>query len=189
MKKSAIAFGLILVLALSVVFVSAAANSTNLNNSKVSVNATERIRLMEEERARMMEERNLTEKNATERIRLMEEERARMMEERVNRTNLTGRPLPPNMPGFIASQRVNLTDFGQCINDVAKIKNDCFASVKNVTSLCEAQKNRTGNWTEDCNQEVKSRTSQCKVDFQNAKKEQCGKIKHNFMQGFFAWFK
>ena len=164
MKKSAIAFGLILVLALSVVFVSAAANSTNLNNSKVSVNATERIRLMEEERARMMEER-------------------------VNRTNLTGRPLPPNMPGFIASQRVNLTDFGQCINDVAKIKNDCFASVKNVTSLCEAQKNRTGNWTEDCNQEVKSRTSQCKVDFQNAKKEQCGKIKHNFMQGFFAWFK
>lgn len=155
MKKSLVVLSLSIILVLSLVFVSAVANSSNSTKHINSTNVTERIKLMEEQRA--------------------------------NRSNLTlNRSGLPILKGQL---KANLTDFGQCINDVAKMKNECFASAKNSTTLCEVQKNRTGNETKDCNEEVKLKTSQCKVDFQKAKREQCGQIKHNIIQGFFAWFK
>lgn len=71
--------------------------------------------------------------------------------------------------------------YGSCVSDAAKVKNDCYASVKTQRASCV-------NGTEDktvakqCVKDYTSGKKLCKVDFKKAKKDSCGKIKAGFLE-------
>lgn len=69
----------------------------------------------------------------------------------------------------------NIT-YGQCVSASAKVKNDCYASVKEVYDLCKT--NATD--TKQCKSDYKPSKNECKKTFKAGKKE-CSKIKHNFI--------
>lgn len=70
----------------------------------------------------------------------------------------------------------NMT-YGACVSENAKMKNDCFASVKEARSNCLVNASDSSM----CKADYKKNLNQCKTVFKNAKKE-CKKIKHNFIE-------
>ncbi len=71
----------------------------------------------------------------------------------------------------------NMT-YGQCVSENAKIKNDCYVSVKDVLASCKV--NATNVQIKQCNMDYKKDLAQCKAIFKSAKKAECGKIKANW---------
>lgn len=83
----------------------------------------------------------------------------------------------------------NMT-YGQCVSDFAKIKNQCYADAKNLSSDCGGKdlKNMSKTENEVCKADVKNAVNQCKKEFKAAKQE-CKKIKHNFFETMSVMFK
>jgi len=78
----------------------------------------------------------------------------------------------------------NMT-YGQCVMAAAKVKNTCYADVKNASEACKADaENATDskNASKDCINTYKQDKKQCKADFKSTKRTECGKIKHNIFQ-------
>lgn len=85
----------------------------------------------------------------------------------------------------------NIT-FGQCVSENAKLKDVCYKSAKDVLKNCKTQTNTNSsdkksnkNAVKRCDQTYKKDLTQCKVVFKESKNE-CRKIKHNFMESFRA---
>jgi hypothetical protein len=86
-------------------------------------------------------------------------------------------------------------NYGQCVSEAAKMKNDCFAELRNQTVSCkpEPNANRTGKMERnktalrDCKSSLKTGEVQCKAAFK-ASKIECAKIKHTFFEGLRASF-
>ncbi len=70
----------------------------------------------------------------------------------------------------------NMT-YGSCVSENAKVKNDCFASVKEARKSCLMNASDSSV----CKTDYKKDLKQCKIDFKTSKKE-CKKIKHNFVE-------
>ena len=124
----------------------------------VSLNASERGALLGAKIDNLSEKLQLREdrlKNMSERI----EGRALMLRERINAT----------------------ANFGQCVSDMAKARNECYNASKEALNEC---KNATTNSTEirACQTDFKDDKKVCKAAFKSAKKAGCGKIMASFME-------
>jgi hypothetical protein len=79
-------------------------------------------------------------------------------------------------PDNLAKDANNMT-YGQCVSAEAKVKNDCYASIKTAYADC---RNVSASKTE-CKNTYKKDLKQCKTVFK-ASKTECKKIKHNFLE-------
>jgi len=78
--------------------------------------------------------------------------------------------------------RINATmNYGQCVSDMARARNDCYNSSKVILNGC---RNATANNTirRTCQDESRKDMDVCKGAFKSAKKNECGKIKASFME-------
>jgi hypothetical protein len=66
--------------------------------------------------------------------------------------------------------------YGLCVSAGAKLKNECYASVKNTFIAC-----RNISAATECNQGYRTDLTRCKTEFKSLKNE-CKKIKHNFLE-------
>ena len=74
--------------------------------------------------------------------------------------------------------------YGQCVSTNAEVKNTCYANVKSVYSTCnDAAKNSSDakGAKKQCSNAYKQDMAGCKKTFKDAKNE-CKKIKHNFLE-------
>jgi hypothetical protein len=81
-------------------------------------------------------------------------------------------------PNLIAKTPGNGT-YGQCVAAAAKLRNECYASMKNISASCSA--NTTRAERAKCLADSKKDMASCKADFKSIKGE-CRKIKHNFFE-------
>jgi hypothetical protein len=85
----------------------------------------------------------------------------------------------------------NMT-YGQCVSEAAKVKNTCYSGIKTIYQQCKDNaKNQTDSKTasKQCNADYKKSMAQCKSDFKGTKKQECAKIKHNFLETMGSMFK
>jgi hypothetical protein len=93
-----------------------------------------------------------------------------------------------------ATAAKNMT-FGQCVSEAAVVKNTCYAGVKTTDTTCKgavnqsAEKQAMKQALKDCKAAYKANKKQCKVDFKATKKNECGIIKHNFLESIGVMFK
>lgn len=83
----------------------------------------------------------------------------------------------------------NMT-YGQCVSEFANLKNQCYSSAKNLSANCTGKDsvNLSSEQKAACKADVKKSINQCKLDFKAAKQE-CKKIKHNFIETLSVAFK
>ncbi len=82
----------------------------------------------------------------------------------------------------------NMT-YGNCVSEMAKIKNGCYATIKDQKQTCtQTAKNATKVEMKACKDTYKKDMMQCKSGFKMQKKE-CAKIKHNVFQTMGSSFK
>lgn len=81
-----------------------------------------------------------------------------------------------------ADKAVKNMTYGACVSDAAKIKNDCYGTVKAALANCTAPAEITYADKKACKVTYKKDKKQCKTDFKSTKKTECGKIKATFME-------
>ena len=79
----------------------------------------------------------------------------------------------------------NMT-YGQCVSAAAIVKNTCYATVKQAQTDCKAAANADAK---QCKATYKKDTAECKKTFKATKKNECAKIKHNFLETLGSAFK
>ena len=93
-----------------------------------------------------------------------------------------------------ATAAKNMT-FGACVSATAVVKNSCYTGVKTAFKTCkDAAANSTDKTaakqsSKDCKATYTKDMKQCKLDFKTTKKNDCGKVKHNFLESIGAAFK
>jgi hypothetical protein len=84
----------------------------------------------------------------------------------------------------------NMT-YGKCVAAAAKIKQACYNETMRAQASC---KTSSSNAVEPqtafkhCRNYYKEQKKQCKTDFKATKKQECAKIKHNFLETVGAAF-
>ena len=88
----------------------------------------------------------------------------------------------------------NMT-YGSCVSEATKVRNTCYSGVKAFRKTClDDAKNQTDSAVaktiaKTCKTTYKKDMKTCKTDFKAAKKQECAKIKHNFLETIGSSFK
>ncbi|MFA6461664.1 MAG: hypothetical protein WCV90_05310 [Candidatus Woesearchaeota archaeon] len=92
----------------------------------------------------------------------------------------------------LASEAPKNMTYGQCVSELAKVKNTCYEATSVTQKTCQDQASADATTKKDvskqCKQTYKKDKAGCKSVFKDGKKE-CAKIKHNFFETMGSAFK